>query len=279
MLIGVVCQAASAENKVPLIVEAPTKKTILDVFDPKEHPGQGALTFKTPSTPTETIELGTAAERYAYGMVFHGSILPEPYRTDLARHTVIQITLGNLGSKAEGKVPQFGMLSLITTEMPTKTRVFRAALPPENLKKLTDQALIQLTSPLSARDRSDEDSLKNTYYSQSGTVTLEPVGPVDKVQIKGPEGLLAFKLRKMKLSFNALLATPFNSVGSDLTGSLQLSLFWPDGKRSESFMKKIAFESLGGGFQAPHPKARLLTPKAGPGTGSRQITGGEQPSK
>jgi len=233
-----------------------------DFLSISPHPGEGSLVFSG-ETDQETLSFGIDSGIYGLGMVLKGAWLPEPYRKDLDNRTLIQISMGTLKSKLEGKVAEFGILTLVTPEIPKETSAFDIFDPGKSSNnKRRKEARAMFMSPRAQLLQGDPEKLQGTYFGKSGGVTLTPVGAPKQIVIRSKENKLLFKSQVMKVELNMQLSTPFNPLEKKLTGSIQFPIYIPQGKNTENLMIKLANRIEG----AP------VTPKL-KGNPGRKITG------
>jgi len=125
--------------------------------------------------------------------------------------------------------------------------------------------LLLFSSPSLKTSQSDEDKLRNTYFAQSGVITVTPLKIPEPVDVKAEGKRLKFRRQLMKLEFNATLVTPFSTIQNDLKGFAEFLVYWPSGKSAKTFAKRIATESLASStttIPEPSPdKPRGLTGK------------------
>lgn len=229
--------------QVTLFAETQSKQ-LVEMFSVETEPGEGTLTFGSKPEDTEKIQFGMISGHYGLGMVFPGKTLPPPYNKDFKGLQVIQMALGTLKGKLEGKVPQFGALTLIAKTVPTGITTFNFIVPTEKKKHGTNTALLLFTSPNSPADQRDEEKLQKTFFGREGSVRLTPMGTPVVVIIKGDSGKANFKKQLMKVEFQGKLRTPFTDSDRALNGTLQLPVYWPSGKDAEDLARKMSAQSL-----------------------------------
>ena len=108
-------------------------------------------------------------------------------------------------------------------------------------------------SPSTKGDQTDEEKLKGTYFAKSGTITVTPIKSPQSISIKSQGKRIAFKKQTMKLEFDAKLGTPFNTAESSLAGSVEFSVYWPNGKEAKELARRISTESMGKPNPFTHP--------------------------
>ena len=235
--------------------------------DPKSV--SGTLNYKQ-GINLETLVFGETTGLYGTGLVLHSSALPGEMGQLFKGKHALQIALGNSPS-ATDKIPQFGSVTLIFNKIPTKPQTFKTVFPKPPFPG-DNVALILFSSPQSPRARNDEDRLKGSFFAQNGTIILTPVGKPQTVMAPHRGEQMAFKTQVFRLEFNSLLVTPFTNEGADLKGKLELPVFWPDGKESESLIKHLSFETLGAST------APLVAPESVPHH-NREVTGSSKKPK
>jgi len=231
----------AVEPLLPTEVGAPVTR-LVEIFSQEQPSGHGTLTYKI-GTDTQTITFGTTPQ-YARGIVFHSSALPTAFREEIKGLHILQFTLGTLRPKAADKIPQFGHISLITRKIPGQQTVFKATTPQGKRTVPEGLAVLLFTPPTASINRSDEDKLRDSYFAQSGVITVTPVGSPELVDTDADKGRLTFKAQTFRLDFNVMMATPFNTQLLDLRGQVDAPLYWPAGKTSEQFIANVAKDSL-----------------------------------
>ena len=221
------------------IENTPTEKTQLtELFFSQESSGEGTLVYSG-EDEKKTITLGVDSGIYGLAIAFKGELLPISYRKDFAKKIIIQVALGNLKSKLGDQVPQFGVASFITSQIPKEATAFTFM----DLKKKNDQpqslAMLQFISPKTALAQSDQEKLQNTFYGKSGGITLTPVGEIEQVTIRTRESKVTFKKQKMKFDFQAIMMTPFSGLEKKLAGSIIFPVYVPFGKTAEDLAVKL----------------------------------------
>jgi hypothetical protein len=239
----------------------PPKPRFIEVFSPNQNPGKGTLSYKT-SEKVQSVQLGGQSGYYGVGMIFHGSQLPDNFRQELKDRFIVQIALGNLGAKEKKVVSEFSALTLLLKKLPTEKKKLKTVLPTGKDAKIDEGALILFSNPDSPVDQADEEKLRGTFFANSGVLTVTPLGKPEVVDIQADNGHYKFKTQTMRIELNSLLVTPFNIQPADLRGNLEIPIFWPHDKRSESFAKHIAEESLG--TPTPGPKTPAKRDLASP---------------
>ncbi|MSP17968.1 MAG: hypothetical protein EXR74_00160 [Bdellovibrionales bacterium] len=217
----------------------PTEKTQLtELFSSQESPGEGTLVYSG-ENEKDTITLGVDSGIYALALAFKGELLPISYRKDFAKKIIIQVALGNLKSKLGDKIPQFGVASFITSEIPKEATAFTFM----DLKKKNIQpqavTILQFISPKTTLAQSDQEKLQNTFYGKSGGITMTPVGEIEQVTVRTTDGKVTFKKQKMKFDFQTTMMTPFSGLEKKLVGSIIFPVYVPFGKRAEALAVKL----------------------------------------
>ncbi len=217
--------------------EAPPTE-LVDLISTPIHPGEGALIFAS-ENEQEIINLGTQSGIYGVGLLMKGSWFAEPFKKNLAQAFIIQISLGTLKSKLEGKVPQFGVLTLVSSEIPKETTAFVLPEAGKSPSKKQSEARILFMSPKTQITQNDQEKLQNTFFGKTGGVTLTPVGENKEVSVRTKERKVFFKSQKMKLDFQTTLGTPFNGMEKKLIGSVTFPVYTPFGTAAEALAMKL----------------------------------------
>lgn len=223
------------------------------LFSVETRPGRGTLIYRQ-GAKSEKVELGAAAGHYGMGVVFRGSLLPTPYSQDYGNARILQIALGTLKANLQAQVPQFGSLTLIMKEIPKQRTVLKLLIPSGKDASLKELGLLLFTSPSTPSEQGDEDKLKGTYFAQSGTIALTPLGSAEKLEVRSQGRIVGFKSQTVRLEIDALLATPFTTQETTLKGSIELPLYWPVGKEAKAMTRRIAADSLGTAPALPGPE-------------------------
>lgn len=240
--------------------------TVTDLLSVTSHSGEGTLVFFDETTK-ETINLGIDTGIYAVGLALKSKWLPEPYKNDLSDYLVTQITLGTLKSKLDGKVPQFGVFTLLMPEFPKETTAFLVPEAGKSKVGKSPQARGLLMSPRTLLLQSDKDKLENTLFGSSGGVTLTPIGQTKKIAIQTKDKKAHFNAQNVKLDFQMQMSTPFSTEKRTLTGSISFPVYIPSGQEAEAMAVRLG-KSLEGVTTAPK-----LKPNA-----ERKVTGSRSDS-
>ncbi|NBX67629.1 MAG: hypothetical protein EBR01_01550 [Proteobacteria bacterium] len=222
---------------------------ITDLLSVTPHSGEGSLIY-TDETSKETITFGIDTGIYALGLVLKSEWLPEPYKNDLSNYSVIQITFGTVKSKLDGKVPQFGVFTLLAPEFPKETVAFLLPEAGKSKTSKTPQVRGLFMSPRTLLSQSEKDKVETTLFGNSGGVTLTPVGQVKKIAIQGKDNKTYFNAQTVKLDFQMQMSTPFSNEKKSLSGSISFPVYAPSGKTAESLAMKLG-NSLEGVTTAP----------------------------
>jgi len=222
--------------------EAPASKMVANNFNEllfgQGVQGEGTLIFGD-ETETETIILGTETGIYGTGLVIKGDWLPSPYKKKFSSQTIIQVSLGTLKSKLEGKVPQFAMATFISSGPLLETTAYLFEKNSKTNQLPSHWAMLNFTSPKSQLTQNEQEKLQSTFFGSLGGVTLTPLGESNQVILKTNSSKLVFKKQKMKFEFQTTLATPFNGLEKTLTGSIVFPVFTPSSKSAEALAQKI----------------------------------------
>jgi hypothetical protein len=232
-----------------------------DLLSNTSSPGEGTLIYSN-EVEKETITLGVDSGIYGLGLVFKGEWLAEPLKKELSKNLIIQLTLGTSKSKLEGKVPQFGLATLITQSLPKETTTFVFKDPNKKAATLQTQAMLYFTSPKTQLAQTDQEKLQSTFFGKTGGITVTPVGEAEQILVRTPQNQVTFKKQKLKFDFQTSLATPFSGLEKKLTGSIIFPVYSPHGKAAEALAMRIV-ASLPTGV--PSPSKRLAP--------ARKITG------
>lgn len=212
--------------------------SLIDIFGMAQNPTSGELLLRRGITP-EKIPFGATTGLYGVGFRLTPELLPEPYRTQFAGQTVIQVLLGN--STPGEKVSQFGTLLLVHEPFTQSSRL----VVPGNTKSAEKNAVyVQINSPANLANASDEDRLKSTFFATQGFATITPKGKAEVVTISFADKRLRFLKNRLKLELNALLATPFNPQSADIKGVIEIALFAPGAEDTKIFLKSVLAETL-----------------------------------
>jgi hypothetical protein len=239
---------ASAEEK-----NSNAAPELTDLFSGSSSPGEGSLIYSN-EVEKETITLGVDSGIYGLGLVFKGEWLAEPLKKELSKNLVIQLALGTSKSKLEGKVPQFGLVTLIAPALPKEITAFTFKDPSKKETSSQSQAMLYFTSPKTQLGQTDQEKLQNTFFGKTGGITVTPVGEAEQVSVRTPQTQVTFKKQNMKFDFQTALATPFSGLEKKLTGSIIFPVYSPHGKAAEALAMRIV-ASLPSG--APTPSKRL----------------------
>ncbi len=216
---------------------------LLEIFNAEQLPGSGSLDYKV-GDKVEKIALSQESGYYALGMIFEGASLPEQYGKDFKKNQIIQIAMGSVRSKLQGQIPQFGAITLITNKIPAGKAKYPLVVPSGRESPLDEMGFLLMTGPTTPNDRSDEEKLKNTYFALSGSLTVTPRGKSRLMEVKSQGKRLNFKMRIMRVVFDAALVTPFNASPATLKGTIDFPVYQASGKEAETLTQRIATESL-----------------------------------
>jgi hypothetical protein len=220
------------------------------------RPGKGSLDFKK-GKQTERIELTSETGRYAVGIAFQPTVLPEHLRREFKDHDIIQIALGTLPSKLAGHIPVFGTFTVMTPGLPRKKLHFSLSMfnapRSTNAVGITGRAFLLFSSPFTKLEQPDEEKLKGTYFAKSGTLSLTPVGSSQKLELKHQGKTYHFSSQSVLAELEAAMATPFNAEETSLRGQVALPLYWPADSSAKELTKRLASESLSKTGSIPAP--------------------------
>jgi len=214
-------------------------------FSIEDLPGEGKIEFKI-GEQTEVVELGKDKTQYGMGIVFSQKNLPESFNRGLGKLQLIQIALGNRGKQPGDSVTQFGAFMLRTDRIPTNTMIKLPLLDSGKAdREPVPGGFIIFNSSQFKMGIEDQEKLKTTFFSERGEITLVPSGTAESLMIR-KEGYkkLPFKRQMMDLIVEAQLGTPFSSEKGTLKGTVKFPLYWPSGEDADSFVSKLAQESL-----------------------------------
>ncbi|MFM8314239.1 MAG: hypothetical protein ACKOA8_08140 [Deltaproteobacteria bacterium] len=241
--IAITTEAETSEDSTP-------KNELTELFSSQTYPGEGTLIFSDESE-TENIVLGSDSGIYGLALNLKGEWLPSPYKNQFSKKTIIQVALGTLKTKLEGKVPQFGIATFIASELPKDTTAFTFRAPGEKNPTNSPLAILYFTSPKNQLGRSEQEKLQSTFFGREGGVTLTPVGKLEQVAINASGNKISFKKQKIKFDFQATLSTPFNGLEKKLSGSIVFPVYTPIGKAAESLATR-----LGGTLDETQPRLK-----------------------
>jgi hypothetical protein len=213
-------------------------RDLSDVFSVSSTPGEGTLTYSQ-GTESESITLGADSGLYGLALSLKGSWFPAPLRKDFDKSNLIQIALGRLKSKLNGKIPQFGMATLISPQMPKDATAFHFVAPNQKAKTDQPRAVLYFTSPQSSLSQGDQTKLQSTFFGKKGGIIVTPMGESEQVFVPTQNGRVAFKKQKMKFEFQTVLATPFNDQEKKLTGTVIFPVFTAHGKGAEDLAMRL----------------------------------------
>ncbi len=229
-------------------IEAPATKEVnirlVELFSVEQLPGSGVLAYHV-GDKVENIVFGNESGVYGLGMIFKGENLPDQYGREFSGNNILQLALGTMRSRLVGQLPQFGALTVLAGKVPFRRTSYPLIVSTgrEN-KDLSDIGFLLFTSPSTPNERSDEEKLKGTYFANKGTVSLTPVGDWKVMEVRASGKRMNFKLRMMKVDFEATLVTPFATQAATLNGSIEIPVYAAASKDAEKLTNKIASDSL-----------------------------------
>lgn len=227
----------------------------IDIFGVDANPGVGTLTYTLENDTSEKIEFGKLPGNYGFGMVFDGKGLPAQFKKDFEKNQIFQIALGVTKEKVQGKIPQFGIATLIANRIPKTKTTFRLTVPNSAELKKQDVALLLFSSPSTKLNQSDEEKLKETLFASGGSISITPQRLPTTYLVRDQTRKLTFLRQAFLTEFAAELSTPFSKTVRKLTGAIEFYYYWPKGKEATDFANKIAGESLGAMGAPPAPPA------------------------
>lgn len=245
----------SLAPSVPAAPEQPAP--VATLFDVEANPGRGTLTLVA-GQQTEVLKFGSdAGGLYALGLVFDTKVLPQPYRSEYGRNVVLQVVLGRLPSKTEGQVPQFGSLALLNQYIPSGRTTFpiKSIRSRKKTQTFTRRALLMVSPPSAAAERTDEENLRSTYFGIAGSITATPVGKKREVTLSAEGDRLSFRSQIFELDFDAAIGTPFNPVDANVRGKIEFPVYWPKSPKAQAMIDSIAEQAMTG------PDVKFALPK------------------
>lgn len=226
-----------------LIAEIPVLSKSNSLFSIENISSEGKLEFKI-GQQNELIEYGKDKPHYGIGMVFLQKNLPESFLKDLGKHELIQIALGNKGNTGE-LVTQYGAITLRLPKIPTQGKItlkFQDVSKPD--KSRNESAFLIFNSSQMKFSMDDQEKLKNTFFTNSGELTLSPLGSAQTVSIKNKGTKLAFRKQTVRIEIKANLGTPFTSDKASLSGNVEIPLYSPASEEADAFISELAETSL-----------------------------------
>jgi hypothetical protein len=218
----------------------------VDAFSAEQNPGKGVLEFVTGNREVETIEFGGASGRYAFGLRLKKDSIPAAIPDGaLRKNEVIQIGLGTLPSKAQGLLPQFGSLTLLMPSLPSAMLELKVGTPTLTETVAQPTALVLMNSSKTTIPQSDEEKLRNSYFSLSGISALTPKDTGQAVVIQSTLGPLKFRKQWFKFEIDAKLSTPFNPQEALLRGGIEFPVYTSEDRKSDELAMQFLSESFG----------------------------------
>lgn len=224
------------------IVPADPGLSLAESFNAEKNPGKGTLTYKYLSQ-NEIIELGTDSGQFGFGLVFRHATLPEEFIREYGKIDVIQFSFGTLPAKTQGKVPEFGTVAIFSKVKPKDWMAFPLIMGMQRQAGL-DFGLILFSSHKATVQRSDEEKLRDTFFSKNGQIRLMSDGPIKGLDVDAEGKKVSFKVQAMKMEIDAEMTTPFNAQKNQLTGAVQVPVYWPESPAALNWMRKFALRSL-----------------------------------
>jgi hypothetical protein len=248
--------AASAPLLAEEVPRPPGSLELTDIFNVVSDPGEGTLMYVK-----QKIPFGVEGGHYGVGMIFPGKSLPDPYRADFANFFILQLALGTLKDRLEGRIPQFGAATLILKKIPTGKTKLNFVLPSGKEKNLAASALLLFSSPSLKADATDELKLRESHFATGGILIVSPVGEKSSVLLKSAGQSVQYWKQKMSFDFAGRLATPFGNEVRDLSGKIEIPVYWPKSKGAEELAKRLAEQSLNPYGHPGLPQAAPPSPK------------------
>lgn len=224
--------------------ESPTPLKSVELFSIEQISGEGKVDFKL-NDQTEVIEFGKDKSHYGLGLVFTQKNLPDTYKKSIGNFQVIQIALGNRGTASSELMPQFGALTLKVSKIPTLRSIKIKIQDTQKADKQKEESgFVVFNSSQMKFSNDEQEKLKNTFFSDSGEITLSPIGNMERVLVKSEGKSLSFRRQMMSLGIQAQVSSPFNTVKGKLSGTVQFPIYWAIEKESEKLVSELAQKSL-----------------------------------
>ncbi|NDD03614.1 MAG: hypothetical protein EB078_01795, partial [Proteobacteria bacterium] len=225
-------------NATPASSSIPVLKT-MEIFSVDQIAGEGQLDFKLGES-NESIEFGKDKTHYGLGLVFTQNNLPESYQKMIGDYQVIQIALGNRGNIPADLQPQFGSITIKVKKIPT-LRPIRINIQDIQKadKEKRESAFFVFNSSQTKISTDDQEKLKATFFSETGVITLSPIGSAEKVTVKSEGKNLPFKKQMMKLMVNGQVGNPFTTVKGSLLGTVQFPIYWAAETESQELVSGL----------------------------------------
>ena len=225
------------------VAEKPAPR-IAEAFSVTRNPGNGTLSFSRGKSK-ETVSFGAESGHYGLGMIFKANALPPSFQGEFKDQTILQLAFGTLKAKEAGKIAQFGAVTVVAHSIPTGRTSFPFAIPTGKESPTKDLALLLFSSPLTAREQTDEEKLKSTLFAQTGQLSVVPKGKPSLLEINVRGNKLSYRRQEMVFAIEAGLVTPFNPDEGKLSGAVDLPVYWPEGSDAEAFAAEIAAQGMG----------------------------------
>jgi hypothetical protein len=214
-----------------------------DSFVSEKNAGKGTLLFHRDNN-TEHVDFGLNGDHvdhYGFGIVFKTGLFPEA--SEFKGKYILQIALGNLHPRETHLLAQFGSIALLCKEFPSTLKLYPVVM--NSVKTdFEEKALMLFGSPKTPADTSDEDRLRGTLFGFGGTVSINPVGKAADVELKGQGENVKFKMQVYHVELKTILQTPFKPGEGQLSGTMDIPIFWPHGAAAEKYAAKMASKSL-----------------------------------
>jgi len=208
-------------------------------------PATGSYSFNTGDAKT-TISLQPDSGITATAMILSKNLLPTPVASKLKFPWYLHFTSGSANQDAP-----FLVITANTTQR-INTRTFIKLAPAPVAGETLPSGAIYLS--LAANESTpNEQRLKGTYLSQSGGLTVTPVGKTASERITTPLGVASFNRQNMRLEFEAKLLSPFNTLEVPLEGNVTASVLWPKDANSNRILKELSANSPSLSFQLNEP--------------------------
>jgi hypothetical protein len=244
---------ANAQAQLPLPSPVEPPLSLVDSFSSEKNPGKGTLTYKRVDQ-NEVIDLGAESGVFGFGLVFRSSVMPEQFIREYGPIDVIQFAFGNLPSKASGRIPEFGTMAVFSRNKPSEWKPYPLAVGGQR-QPGQEFGIILFTSPKALAARSDEERLRDSFFSKSGQVRLKSSGSTHGLDVDAQGKKVSFKAQAMKLELDAELSTPFNAQKHQISGAVEVPVYWPESPAALSWMRKIALQSLLASNTVSSPRA------------------------
>lgn len=171
----------------------------------------------------ELLPFGPDSELMGVGFIFHPESIPPTFQSKSGDYRLLQILFSKRGIQAP-----FASVLIQAENFKAKEQTFRVAISKEDPKK----AWMMVSSPNIKETLSNEEKLKGTYFGSQGVVKLSFIDTPSQTIVKFGEKTLTFKIQKLKVTFNAILTTPFNPLAGDIGGTVSIPVLWAEEQAS-----------------------------------------------